>query len=99
MVTQILFARSFFYIFCQSFKLIPDVFEVFACKPFHFEIGNCPYQSTQVVNILIDVSHFFLVVNSSVNVMLYIVYGERFHQSLNQVRMHNPKKVVYEKVF
>ena len=85
-VTKILLARSFLYIFCQSFKVIPDIFEAFACKPFHYELGGCPFRLTQIVNAIVDISHLFLIVNSSVNVVLYIVYGERFHESLNQVR-------------
>ena len=85
-MTKILFARSFLYIFCQSFKVIPDIFEAFACKPFHYELGGCPFRLTQIVNAIVDISHLFLIVNSSVNVVLYIVYGERFHESLNQVR-------------
>ena len=90
-VTKILFTRSFLFVFCQSFKVIPDVFEVFACKLFHYEVGECPYQSTQIINIVINISHLFLIINSSVNVILYIFYGKRFHQSLKQVGIFQKK--------
>ena len=84
-VTTILFARSFLYVVCQSIKLVPDFYEVFACKPFHFEIGECPYNSTQAINNLIDIGHLFLAINSCGNILLYIVFGKSFRNSLVQV--------------
>ena len=84
-VTKVLFTRSFFYVLCQSIKLIPDFYEVFACKPFHFEVGECPYHSTQTINKLIDVGHLFLAINSCVNILLYIIFGKSFRDSLIQV--------------
>ena len=84
-VTRILCARSFCYIFCQSIKLIPDIYEVFACKPFHYEIGECPYKATQFINMLIHIGHLFLVFNSCVNILLYIMFGKHFRNSLIQV--------------
>ena len=84
-LSRILLSRTTVFILCQSIKLIPDVFEIFACKPFHYEIGECPYGATQIINIVIHISHLSLTINAGANLLLYIFYGKHLHDSLIKV--------------
>ena len=65
-------------------KLIPDMYEMIACED--FKIGNCPQIGEHIINVIIDLSHLLLVVNSCANPILYILYGSQFHDSLIKVK-------------
>ena len=80
---KILITRAGIFIVCQSMKLIPDLYEMIACED--FKIGDCPQTGEQIINVIIDLSHLLLVVNSCANPILYIVYGSQFHDSLIKV--------------
>ena len=71
----VLVSISVLFIICQSFKIIPDIYEVITCRFGDVrEDGGCG--SNSYVDVMIDLSHLFLAINSSVNVVIYAWRGE-----------------------
>ena len=67
------------FIFCQSVKLIPDLYEVFYCsiEP------NC--DSLLWIEAIIDVSHLLLAINSSCNVVIYTFSRKQFQENISDL--------------
>ena len=70
----------FLFIFCQSFKIIPDLYEVIWCSQYYQEEQNC--KSTPFIENVIDTSHFMLAINSSANFFIYVWYRGKFRQTI-----------------
>lgn len=79
----------FVFIFCQSFKIIPDLYEVIWCSQYYIEDGPC--RTTPFIENVIDTSHFMLAINSSVNFFIYVWHRGKFRQTIiNLVRPGSP---------
>ena len=75
----------FVFIFGQSFKIIPDLYEVIWCSQDYIKEERC--SSTPFIENVIDTSHFMLAINSSANFFIYIWHRGKFRQSvINLVR-------------
>ncbi|XP_040568874.1 FMRFamide receptor [Lepeophtheirus salmonis] len=71
------------FIFCQSFKIIPDIYEVLTCSYNDMTKSTC--KGHWMVEYIIDLSHLFLSVNSSSNIFIYYVQGSKFQKSIIQL--------------
>ena len=65
------------FIVCQSFKIIPDLYEVVFCSR-----GGEECMSTPLIEDIIDTSHFMLTINSSVNFFIYIIHRGQFREGI-----------------
>ena len=77
------------FIVCQSFKIIPDLYEVIFCSQ-----GGEECMSTAWIEGIIDLSHFMLTVNSSVNFFIYIIHRGQFRESIVSLISRGNNKVV-----
>ena len=77
----ILIGMSALFIFCQSLKMIPDLYELIVCN----EIGslghNCAITKVPVINIITRMSHLLVCFNSSANFLIYYLNGEKFRRA------------------
>ena len=74
----VLVSISALFIICQLFKIIPDIYEVIYCRLGNISDGmreDRTCGSNNHIDKLIDVSHLFLALNSSVNVVIYAWRG------------------------
>ena len=84
-LARTLFIVVIVFIFCQSFKIVPDVYEIIRCSQSYKRQKGC--MSTPFIENVIDTSHFMLAINSSANFFIYIWHRGRFRQSVvNLVR-------------
>ena len=74
------------FIFCQSVKLIPDLYEVFYCsiEP------KC--DSVLWIEAIIDVSHLLLAINSSCNVVIYTFSRKQFQENISDLIQRRKSK-------
>ena len=74
----VLISISVLFIFCQSIKVIPDIYEVITCRfrSSNVSLTKCP--TTDLMEKLIDISHLLLAINSSANFVLYTWRGKLF---------------------
>ena len=72
----ILVCISVMFVLCQSVKIVPDLYEVLFCR-----IGSSGLNSKglcishSVIDYIVDVSHLLLAINSSTNVIIYMLKG------------------------
>ena len=64
---------SLLFILCQSFKIIPDLYEVLVCESEHCD-------TTPFVQTCINLSHLLVCFNSSANFVIYLLGGEKFRR-------------------
>ncbi|XP_059086961.1 uncharacterized protein LOC131883495 [Tigriopus californicus] len=76
----ILLAIVCIFIFCQSFKIIPDIYEVCTCTQNRIRTRAC--KGTWTIEFIIDMSHCFLALNSSINFFIYIIKGGKFREAI-----------------
>ena len=78
----ILIAISFLFITCQSFKLLPDVYEIVFCRFTGSEGGAHAQQcvTTGLINKIVDLSHLLVCFNSAANFLIYLFGGEKFRR-------------------
>jgi hypothetical protein len=85
------------FIFCQSFTIVPDLYEVLVC-PTNDDGGPSEQcMSSPFIEAIIDLSHLMLAVNSSVNFFIYILHGGQFRQSVVELLnygKHDDLKIV-----
>ena len=78
-----LVAISFMFVFCQSIKLVADVYELSVCD--HFKIAEEGYdpkcQNPEEIDILISLGNLFCCVNSAANFLVYIIKGKNFREA------------------
>ena len=72
-----LVAISLLFVTCQSFKLIPDVYEALFCM--HKGTGECT--APAFVNKVVDLSHLLVCFNSAANFVIYLLGGEKFRRA------------------
>ena len=72
----LLVSISILFISCQSFKIIPDLYEVMYCP----ERGTENCQVTDFINHCITLSHLLVCFNSSANFVIYLLGGEKFRR-------------------
>jgi len=76
----ILIAMSSLFIFCQSFKIIPDMYELILCNRLGHLGADCEMKGP-VINAILRLSHLLVCVNSSANFLIYYARGERFRRA------------------
>ena len=78
-----LVAISFMFVFCQSIKLVADVYELSVCD--HFKIAEKGYDQNchnpEEIDILISLGNLFCCVNSAANFLVYIIKGKNFREA------------------
>ena len=83
------------FIFCQCFTIVADVYELICTifPPVNVESTFC--RSNEHIENFIDVAHFMIAVNSSVNFIFYMVNIKEFRESfitVSQALQVNEKK-------
>ncbi|XP_059079468.1 G-protein coupled receptor daf-37-like [Tigriopus californicus] len=71
----VLFAMSTLFIICQSFKIVPDLYELIWCEPTK-ECQFNPFTSG-----VIRFSHLLVCINSSANFLIYLLRGQKFREA------------------
>ena len=82
---RILISIVVVFIFCQSFKIVADAYEAFTCSYENMRRSNCG--TNQIIESIIDLSHFLLALNSSINFVLYVIHEETFRKTVLKVLM------------
>ena len=74
---------SFMFVFCQSIKLVADVYELKVCD--HFKIAAIGYDQNchnpREIDTLISMGTLFCCVNSAANFLIYIIKGKNFREA------------------
>ncbi|TRY78111.1 hypothetical protein TCAL_09473 [Tigriopus californicus] len=68
----ILVGLSSLFIVCQSFKIVPDLYEIYWCSPGE----ECPMEG--ISNSVMRLSHLLVCINSAANFLIYYMNGEKF---------------------
>ena len=75
------------FVICQSFTIVADVYEALHCVSQDEKYSAC-YSNDHIENI-IDIAHFMLSINSSINFLLYVIHDKIFRDALIKVgRLH-----------
>jgi len=77
----ILIGMSSLFIFCQSFKIIPDLYELVVCTSAGNLGHNCAISKVPVMNVITRMSHLLVCLNSSTNFLIYYLNGEKFRRA------------------
>lgn len=67
---------SILFICCQSFKIIPDVYEILFCPDMK---GECV--ATPFIEFCVNLSHLLVCFNSAANFIIYLLGGEKFRRA------------------
>ena len=67
---------SILFICCQSFKIIPDVYEILFCPD---SDGMCV--ATPFIEFCVNLSHLLVCFNSAANFVIYLLGGEKFRRA------------------
>ena len=81
---KILISIVFVFVVCQSFTIVADIYEAVICIQQNVEQSMCI--SNDHIENIIDISHFMLSINSSVNFLLYAAQDEMFRNALLKVK-------------
>ena len=76
---KLLFGISVLFIFCQSFKMVPDIYELIFCPPSKDNNGQC--ETTPFVSTCVSLSHLLVCGNSALNWIVYLLAGEKFRSA------------------
>ena len=76
----LLLSISLLFIFCQSFKMIPDIYELIFCPPSQSE-DQPVCETTPFVDTCVSLSHLFVCGNSALNWIVYLLAGEKFRSA------------------
>ena len=71
----ILVTMSCVFVFCQSVKIIPDLYELIWCKD---DTGTCDMSSFKI---FMPISHLLVCINSATNFLIYYCQGEKFRRA------------------
>ena len=85
---KLLFGISVLFIFCQSFKMVPDIYELIFCPPSKDNNGQC--ETTPFVSMCVSLSHLLVCGNSALNWIVYLLAGEKFRSAWSNTYL--PKK-------
>ena len=73
------------FVTCQSFTIVADVYEGIICSQQNLKHSMCI--SNDHIENIIDISHFMISVNSSINFLLYAYHDSIFRKALAKVRL------------
>ena len=82
--SKILTSIVLVFIICQSFTIVADVYEGVVCSQENLKHSICI--SNDHIENIIDISHFMISANSSVNFLLYAYHDNIFRNALSKVR-------------
>ena len=74
----LLVSISFLFICCQSFKMIPDIYELIKCPPVDGQPQAC--ETTPFISTCVSLSHLLVCCNSALNWIVYLLAGEKFRR-------------------
>ena len=80
---KILMSIVVVFVVCQSFPIVADTYEALSCIN---QNANVCLSNDHIENI-IDISHFMLSINSSVNFLLYVIHAQIFRDAFIKVTM------------
>ena len=84
--TRILWGMVLVFIFCQAFTIVADIYELM-CTIFPDE-GESTFCTSNIhIENFIDVAHFMIAVNSSVNFIFYMVNIKEFREAFIKVSL------------
>ena len=75
----LLLGISVLFIICQSFKMIPDIYELIFCPPTQNEDHVC--ETTSFISTCVSLSHILVCGNSALNWIVYLLAGKKFRQA------------------
>ena len=78
---RILMSIVVVFVVCQSFTIVADCYEALSC--INQDADVC--LSNDHIENIIDVSHFMLSINSSVNFLLYVIHAQVFRDAFIKV--------------
>ena len=81
------------FVICQSFTIVADVYEALHCVSQDKKYSLC-YSNDHIENI-IDIAHFMLSINSSINFLLYVIHDKIFRDALIKVRQLHIYMFIY----
>ena len=79
---------SLMFIFCQSIKVVPDIYEIIYCD--HFELAQKDNEmermctSTTIIDTFASLGNLFCCINSAGNFLLYMLRGKKFRDAFTQ---------------
>ena len=80
-----LVAISMMFIFCQSIKVIPDIYEMITCDHFALALKDNEMErlcsSTLVIDTFASLGNLFCCINSAGNFLLYMLRGKKFRDA------------------
>lgn len=77
----ILVGISGVFIFCQSFKIVPDLYEMIVCNNLRMSGERCFTSEDPVIDAVTKISHLLVCCNSSANFLIYYLNGEKFRKA------------------
>ena len=80
---KILMSIVVVFVVCQSFTIVADTYEALSC--INQNASVC--RSNDLIENIIDISHFMLSINSSVNFLLYVVHAKIFRDAFTKVNL------------
>ena len=85
------------FIFCQCFTIVADIYEL-TCTLFPPPTDrNSTFCKSNVhIENFIDIAHFMIAVNSSVNFIFYMVNIKEYRESLVKVRYYFSRDQIYQ---
>ena len=79
-LSLILITMSCLFVFCQSIKIIPDMYELFECRANNL-FGHFCNMGGPVINGIVRTSHLLVCFNSSANFLIYYFFGTKFRRA------------------
>ena len=81
--TKILISIVVVFIVCQSLTIVADIYEAVSCSHLYMNGKICI--SNDYIENIIDIAHFALSLNSSINFLFYVAYDPNFRNSFIKV--------------
>ena len=80
---KILISIVVVFVVCQSFTIVADIYEAVICIQQNVKQSMCT--SNDHIENIIDIAHFMLSINSSINFLLYAAQDKIFRDALIKV--------------
>ena len=74
------------FVVCQSFTIVADIYEAVICSQQNVKQSMC--LSNDHIENIIDIAHFMLSFNSSINFLLYVIHDKVFRDAFVKVNIH-----------
>ena len=82
---RILMSIVVVFVVCQSFTIVADCYEALSCINQNADVCL----SNDHIENIIDISHFMLSINSSVNFLLYVIHAKVFRDAFIKVTCYD----------